>query len=66
MLMELVHGYTYLKVNQIRRFEYVCLLEQRTGVFVKFRKGYNSVGSFLDFEEMKFQKKDRLEPVVGH
>ena len=35
-------------ITQIRKFEYyVCLLEQRTGIFVKFRKGYDSDGSFL-------------------
>ena len=47
--MELVHEYACLKLSyQIRKFEYVCLLEQRTGVLVKFTKGYCPVGSFND------------------
>ena len=46
--MELVHEYTYLKLNQIKKFEYVCLLEQRTGVFVKFTKSHSSDGCFCN------------------
>ena len=52
--MELVHEYTYLKLNQIKKFEYVCLLEQRTGVFVKFTKSHSSDGSFSGFMLVRY------------
>ena len=45
--LELAREYTYLKLTQIRKFEYVYVLEQRTGMILTARFCYINKGFML-------------------